>query len=138
MDDIQSGIDSTSTLSEQAAEELRALLARRRMSGRDLAKLLSVSPSWVSYRLTGTTEIGLNDLQRIATALEVEVSSLLPASRTINSRSGRPAGRPRSTAKLHARNSTISTSPTPAVQPPAPVAAALTSGPRSRPFWREA
>jgi transcriptional regulator with XRE-family HTH domain len=78
MDDKQSLSDSRSTLSDKTAEELRALLARRRLSGRDLARRLDVSPSWVSYRLTGTTEIGLNDLERIADALDVEVAELLP------------------------------------------------------------
>jgi hypothetical protein len=32
----------------------------------------------VSCRLTGTQEIGLNDLQQIADAFEVEVIELLP------------------------------------------------------------
>lgn len=79
MDDIQSKSGSEFTLSDHVAEELRALLARRRMSGRDLAKRLGTSPSWVSYRLTGTTEIGLTDLERIAAELGVEVADLLPA-----------------------------------------------------------
>ena len=53
-------------------------MARRRMSGRQLATELAVSPSWVNYRLTGKQPIDLNDLARIAKALEVTVSNLLP------------------------------------------------------------
>lgn len=71
-------MDERQTLSDYAAGEVRAVLARRRITGRDLAAKLHVSRSWVSYRLTGTTEIGLNDLERIARALDVEVAALLP------------------------------------------------------------
>lgn len=69
---------ATATLSAQVAEEVRALMARRRVSGRRLAELLDVSPSWVSYRMTGVTPIGLDDLQRIAEVLGVDVVDLLP------------------------------------------------------------
>jgi transcriptional regulator with XRE-family HTH domain len=66
-------------LSEQVAEEIRVMMTRRRMSGRQLAQRLNVSPAWVSYRLTGTQPIDLNDLQQIADVLEVAVGDLLPA-----------------------------------------------------------
>lgn len=65
-------------LSTQVAEEVRAMMARRRISGRKLAEMLDVSPSWVSYRMTGVTPIGLDDLQRIASALGVQPSDLMP------------------------------------------------------------
>lgn len=67
------------SLSDSVAEEIRVLLVRRRMSGRELARRLHVSPGWVSYRLTGVQPIDLNDLQRVADVLEVEVTALLPA-----------------------------------------------------------
>lgn len=54
------------------------MLTRRRVSGRKLAEQLGVSPSWISYRLTGAQPIDLNDLERIAAALNVEVVDLLP------------------------------------------------------------
>lgn len=54
------------------------MLARRRVSGRELARRLGVSSPWVSNRLTGHLEIGLDELQRIADALEVDVADLLP------------------------------------------------------------
>ncbi|PZM88676.1 MAG: hypothetical protein DIU79_16495 [Actinobacteria bacterium] len=68
-------------MSGRVAEEIRALLARRRMSGRELARQLGVSPSWVSYRLTGTQPIDLNDLDAIAQVLGVGIVDLLPRDR---------------------------------------------------------
>lgn len=68
----------TANLSDLVAEEIRAMMARRRISGRQLAQKLGVSPSWVSYRLTGAQPIDLNDLQQIAQALDVIVLRLLP------------------------------------------------------------
>ena len=72
------GSATTANLSELVAEEIRALMGRRRMSQAQLARALKVSPMWINYRLTGTQEIGLNDLQRIAEILDVEVTDLLP------------------------------------------------------------
>jgi len=69
-------------LSDRVAEEVRVALVRRRMSGRELARKLDVSPSWVSYRLTGSQPIDLNDLQRIAEALGLQPVDLLPAGDT--------------------------------------------------------
>lgn len=66
------------SLSDAVAEEIRVMMTRRRISGRKLAEELGVSSAWVSYRLTGSQEIGLNDLQRIAEVLDVAVSDLLP------------------------------------------------------------
>lgn len=54
------------------------MLVRRRMSGRELARKLHVSPGWVSYRLTGVQPIDLNDLQKMADVLGVEPADLLP------------------------------------------------------------
>jgi len=65
-------------LTELVAEEIRALLARRRISGRELARRMGASYSWVNFRLTGAQPIDLNDLQRIADVLDVEVLDLLP------------------------------------------------------------
>lgn len=60
------------------AEEIRALMGRRRMTGRELARRLHVSPSWVSYRLTGSQPIDVNDLMLIARELGVTMATLLP------------------------------------------------------------
>lgn len=94
------------TLSDLVAEEIRAVLGRRRMSGAALARTLGVSAMWVSYRLSGKQPIDLNDLERIATALDVPVGALIPATThtqttvaklSINDRprDTRPEGRPR-------------------------------------------
>ena len=66
------------TLSERVAEEIRAMLGRQRMSGRQLANKLGVSQSWMSTRLAGTTPIDLNDLERIAAILHVDIFELMP------------------------------------------------------------
>lgn len=70
--------ERTATLSALVAEEIRALMARRRISGRQLATQLGVSPSWISYRLTGAQPFDVNDLHLIAVALGVGVHDLLP------------------------------------------------------------
>lgn len=96
-------MDNGDSLSARAAEEIRAMLGRKRVTGRELARRLDVSSPWVSQRLTGHTEIGLNDLELIAAALDVEVSDLLPSpsrrdertSGRINERSSSPTVRTR-------------------------------------------
>lgn len=65
-------------MTERVAEEIRSQMGRRRLSGADLAKALGVSPMWVSYRLRGMQEIGVNDLERIAQVLGVDLLELLP------------------------------------------------------------
>jgi transcriptional regulator with XRE-family HTH domain len=92
-------MSNSETLSARVAEEIRAMLARRRVSGRELARRLAVSSPWVSNRLTGHQEIGLNDLERIADALSVEVTELLPladqpAERVLTRRRRLPASYP--------------------------------------------
>ena len=67
------------SLSESVGDEIRAMLARRRISGRRLADEMGVSRSWLSYRLTGVTPIDLDDLAQIADALDVDWRDLLPA-----------------------------------------------------------
>lgn len=74
--------DVTRTLSDIAAEEIRALLGRRRMSQAELARRLDVTGAWLNYRLTGRQPIDLNDLQVIAVALDVQPSDLLGANGT--------------------------------------------------------
>jgi transcriptional regulator with XRE-family HTH domain len=91
-----------SSLSDYVAGEIRAMIGRKRTSGRELAGRLGVSRSWVSYRLTGNTEITLNDLERIADALDVEITALLPV-RSHNKTSSPPpvrASGPRSQRAL--------------------------------------
>lgn len=71
-------------LSERVAEEIRAWMGRRRVTGARMARALGVSPAWVSYRLTGVQPIDLNDLEQIAEVLDVSVVDLLtPAARPV-------------------------------------------------------
>jgi len=69
-------------MSAKAAEEIRALLGRRGMNKAELARRLEVSHTWVTNRLTGDQEIGVNELHRIAQALGVKARDLLPAGDT--------------------------------------------------------
>lgn len=65
------------TLSKLVGKQVKLQLFLKEMSGRDLAGKLGVSPSWVSYRLSGKQEIGLDDLFQIATVLGVDLDELL-------------------------------------------------------------
>lgn len=66
------------TLTRHVAEEVRVLLARRRMSAAALARKLGVSQTYIWRRLEGQTAFDLTDLERIAEILDVEVTELLP------------------------------------------------------------
>jgi transcriptional regulator with XRE-family HTH domain len=71
--------ERTATLSQLVGKRIKLKLFLAEMSGRELATKLGVSPSWVSYRLSGKQEIGVNDLLRIAVALGVELHDLMPS-----------------------------------------------------------
>ncbi len=75
--DVVTG-EPTKGLSDAVSEEIRALLGRRRMSQAGLARMLRVSPTWVSLRLSGKQPIDVNDLAEIAAALNVTVTDLIP------------------------------------------------------------
>lgn len=64
---------------EEVAAEIRAVLARRRMSGRDLARLLNREQSWVSRRLSGATPMTTNDLDEITASLGITIAELMLA-----------------------------------------------------------
>ena len=66
------------TMRERVAEEVRSLLARRRMSASELARQLETTQRYMSRRLTGETAFDVDDLDRIATVLGVQVTDLLP------------------------------------------------------------
>lgn len=68
-------------LSDAVAKEIRVLLVRLDLKQTDLATRMGMSEMWVSRRLRGAQPIDLNDLQRFAVALGVEVVDLLPPSR---------------------------------------------------------
>lgn len=65
------------TVSGHIAAEIRIALARQDMSRRELARRLEVDPMWVSRRLTGQQSFTVEDVVRIATALDIDARSLL-------------------------------------------------------------
>ena len=65
-------------LREQVAEEVRALLARKMLTGADVAAALERSPMYVSRRIRGEVAFDLDDIQKIAKVLDVEISDLFP------------------------------------------------------------
>lgn len=66
-----------------AAEEIRAQLARKRMSGVRLAAEIGRSQAYVSRRLTGETAFDVDDLELIARVLEVHPAELLGLRRSM-------------------------------------------------------
>ena len=76
------------TFRELVAGELRAQLARRRISHRRLAAMLNVGPAWVDRRMSGTTAVNTDDLEKIARVLGVTPLELLgaPFSPTVHRR----------------------------------------------------
>lgn len=68
----------TATLSELVAEEIRALMGRRRVSQAQLARRIGKTEMWVSLRLRGKQPIDLNDLELVADALQATVFDLMP------------------------------------------------------------
>lgn len=65
---------------EHVAEEIRALLGRRRLSASELARMMGVSQPYLSRRLTGDVAIDVDDLALIARILGVQMTDLLPRS----------------------------------------------------------
>jgi DNA-binding Xre family transcriptional regulator len=62
-----------------AIDMIKSWIGRRDLNKSELARRLDVSHTWVSNRLAGNQELTLNELERIATALDVDVADLLPA-----------------------------------------------------------
>ena len=68
------------SLQELIAEEVRAQLGRARMSARQLAGQLGMSPMYVSRRLSGQIPFTVADLEEIARILRVPVTRFFPRS----------------------------------------------------------
>lgn len=68
-------------LRTRVAEEVRVWLARRRMSGAQLAREMGRSQTFVAKRLDGRQAFDMDDLEIVARILEVPATSFL-ASRT--------------------------------------------------------
>lgn len=78
------------TMREQVAEEVRALLARRRLSARATARALGWSPMYLSRRMTGTAPFDVDDLAALSALLDVPVTAFFP--QMIMSGGGVPMG----------------------------------------------
>lgn len=66
------------SLREQAAEEIRVQLARKRISAAELARRTGMKQSTLARRMTGEIAFDLDDLELIANVLGVAVVDLLP------------------------------------------------------------
>jgi transcriptional regulator with XRE-family HTH domain len=66
-----------STLGATTAAEIRAELARRRLSQRDFAVAVGQNQQWVSRRLSGSVPLTVDDVALIAKTLDVAVVALL-------------------------------------------------------------
>lgn len=67
----------TDTLNGRTAANIRAELARRRITQEEFAEQLGMGRTSVTAMLSGQTAITLPKLERIAAVLEVEPSKLL-------------------------------------------------------------
>lgn len=73
------GVETSAGLREKVAEEVRVLLARKRMSGAALAAAIGKSEMYVSRRMRGEIAFDLDDLQSIAAVLKVQPVQLFGA-----------------------------------------------------------
>jgi transcriptional regulator with XRE-family HTH domain len=64
----------TQTLPTHVAAEIRAEMARRRMTQRELGEILDLPQSSISKRLQGQTPFNVAELEKVAAALNVPVS----------------------------------------------------------------
>lgn len=65
------------TAAGSVAEEVRAVMGRRRISGTELGRLTGKSQAYWWRRLSGETPFDVNDLLTVATILNVKVKSLV-------------------------------------------------------------
>ncbi|HEY3435956.1 MAG TPA: helix-turn-helix transcriptional regulator [Solirubrobacterales bacterium] len=66
-------------LTELVAEQVRAEMARRRISGTQLGAKIGKPPRYISRRLTGVVAFDTEDLAAISEALGVDVRDLMRA-----------------------------------------------------------
>lgn len=75
---MSDGVTVQHLLRERVAEEVRALLARKMMTGADLAAAIGRSPMYVSRRVRAEVAFDLDDMERMAGVFGVPVSQLMP------------------------------------------------------------
>ena len=72
--------DAGPSLRDRVAEEVRATLGRRRMSGAELARQLGRSQTFVQKRLDGRQAFDVDDIEAVARILGVDPHQLLGGS----------------------------------------------------------
>ena len=65
-------------IDQAVAEEVRAMVARRRISQKRLAEALDMTPMALSRRLSGAVSISAGELMRMADVLHCRPADLLP------------------------------------------------------------
>lgn len=87
-------IDSVREAREAIAEEIRVMLARRKMNASELARRMGVTQPYISRRLTGDIALDVDDLVRIAAVLGMEIAEFFPrAGRVVVTGGARRSGR---------------------------------------------
>ena len=64
-------------LTESVAGEIRAEMARQRITQRDVARRLEVIEAWLSRRLNGHVSLNLDELEQISKALQIPMVELI-------------------------------------------------------------
>lgn len=64
-------------LADRVRVRIRVEMAKRNLNTTELAAKAGVSDMWVSRRLRGKTEMHLGDLERLASALDLDPDDLL-------------------------------------------------------------
>jgi DNA-binding Xre family transcriptional regulator len=126
---------SVDSLNERVAEEIRVMLARRNISAAELARRTGITQRSMSRRITGEKAIDLLDLEKIARALEVEVTTLLPA-RDLNHRSGPVTESMSHRANTHPAGSAVRTTPASTTRTTRRPTATTATGRTRRPAWQ--
>lgn len=70
--------ERSATLTELVAAQIRSLLGYRDMRPSELARRIGENDQWMHVRLKGKVPLNLNDMHRIARALDVPVGQLMP------------------------------------------------------------
>jgi transcriptional regulator with XRE-family HTH domain len=70
-------MDDAGPLRMQVADEVRAWLGRRRMSGAQLAREMGKSQTFIARRLDGRQAFDIDDLEMVASVLRVPVVAFL-------------------------------------------------------------
>ena len=67
------------SLTDTIAREIRAELARQRLTHRELAERVGIQPSGISRRLDGEIPLKVSEVEQIAAALGVPVTQFVGA-----------------------------------------------------------